>query len=218
MRTNPQNILKGHIIDSRKGNSHSGKSLIKSIRGRGGNLNLSVTHESLSLKLWVLWQSSLVCKLEFLLQINQKLNLEIFELLVFHEYNREHKLDLISLLETRVSCEKADLIIAKLGFNNSHRVEVVDFSGAGWIEHPSFSNFVKENWRMSESMLSLYSKFTDQVKIWNKDVYGHIFTCKKLLTCKLERIEFERDRSNSEFLKQIEMDVQEELENVLHHE
>ncbi|KAA3481303.1 reverse transcriptase [Gossypium australe] len=82
---------------------------------------------------------------------------------------------------------------------------------AGWIEHPSFP-------RMSGSMSTLHSKFTDQVKNWNKEVYGHIFTCKKLLSCKLEHIEIEQDKSSSEFLEQVEMDVREELENVLHHE
>ncbi|XP_016667281.1 uncharacterized protein [Gossypium hirsutum] len=38
---------------------------------------------------------------------------------VFHEYNREHKPDLISLIETRVSGEKVDSIIAKLGISDT---------------------------------------------------------------------------------------------------
>ncbi|KAK5775936.1 hypothetical protein PVK06_043892 [Gossypium arboreum] len=52
---------------------------------------------------------------------------------VFHEYNQEHKPDLISLIETRVSRGKADLIIAKLGFHYSQLVEAVGFSGGIWI-------------------------------------------------------------------------------------
>ncbi|KAH1040749.1 hypothetical protein J1N35_042492 [Gossypium stocksii] len=48
-------------------------------------------------------------------------------------YNREYKPDLIDLLETRVSGSKADSIIAKLGFDFSHRVEAVGFSGEIWI-------------------------------------------------------------------------------------
>ncbi|KAK5832487.1 hypothetical protein PVK06_016289 [Gossypium arboreum] len=71
---------------------------------------------------------------------------------------------------------------------------------------------------MSMNMSSLHSKFTDQVKIWNKEVYGHIFTRKKLLTHKLERIKMERDRTNSKFPKQVEIDMKEELKNVLHEE
>lgn len=35
---------------------------------------------------------------------------------VFHEYNREHNLDIVSLLKMRVSGFKADKIISSLGF------------------------------------------------------------------------------------------------------
>lgn len=39
----------------------------------------------------------------------------------------EHKPDIISLLETRVSGLKADKIIAQLGFHYSYRVEAIAF-------------------------------------------------------------------------------------------
>ncbi|KAL1095414.1 hypothetical protein V6Z11_D06G154900 [Gossypium hirsutum] len=52
---------------------------------------------------------------------------------VFREYNREHRLGLISLLEIRISGEKAKLVLSKLGFQNSHRVEVVAFFRGIWI-------------------------------------------------------------------------------------
>ncbi|KAA3473664.1 Retrovirus-related Pol polyprotein LINE-1 [Gossypium australe] len=38
------------------------------------------------------------------------------------------------------------------------------------------------------------------------------------MSCKLENIKIERDRTNSDYLKQVEMDIREELGNVLHHE
>ncbi|KAL1164344.1 hypothetical protein V6Z11_A06G063000 [Gossypium hirsutum] len=57
---------------------------------------------------------------------------------VFWEYNREHKLDLVGLLKTRVSGVKADSIIAKLDFDFSHRVEAVGFSGGIWIGWKDF--------------------------------------------------------------------------------
>ncbi|KAH1032557.1 hypothetical protein J1N35_044731 [Gossypium stocksii] len=53
---------------------------------------------------------------------------------------------------------------------------------AGWVEHPTFLDFVKQNWNVSTSMFKLHSKFTDQVKSWNKEVCGHISTLKKILT------------------------------------
>ncbi|XP_016742979.1 uncharacterized protein [Gossypium hirsutum] len=52
---------------------------------------------------------------------------------IFWEYNREHKPDLVGLLETRVSGPKADSIISKLDFECSHRMEAVGFSGGIWI-------------------------------------------------------------------------------------
>ncbi|KAL1104839.1 hypothetical protein V6Z11_D04G094200 [Gossypium hirsutum] len=52
---------------------------------------------------------------------------------VFREYNREHKPDLLSLIEMRVNGGKADSIIAKLGFHRSHHVEATRFSGGIWI-------------------------------------------------------------------------------------
>ncbi|XP_016675259.1 uncharacterized protein [Gossypium hirsutum] len=41
---------------------------------------------------------------------------------------------------------------------------------AGWVEHPAFSDFVKENWKVSSNMSTVHSEFTDQVKRWNKVV------------------------------------------------
>ncbi|KAH1090331.1 hypothetical protein J1N35_017588 [Gossypium stocksii] len=45
----------------------------------------------------------------------------------------DYKPDIVSLLETRVSGAKADNIIAKLGFQYSHRVEAIGYSGGIWI-------------------------------------------------------------------------------------
>ncbi|KAL1156476.1 hypothetical protein V6Z11_A08G094900 [Gossypium hirsutum] len=52
---------------------------------------------------------------------------------IFREYNREHSPNIISLLETRVSGSKADNIIAKLGFLNSHCIEAIGFLAGIWI-------------------------------------------------------------------------------------
>ncbi|KAL1178795.1 hypothetical protein V6Z11_A03G118300, partial [Gossypium hirsutum] len=89
---------------------------------------------------------------------------------------------------------------------------------AGWVEHPAFSDFVKENWKVSSNMSTVHSESTDQVKRWNKIVYGHIPTRKRFLTKKLHNIEIERSKRNSTFLSQIEIEVREDLENVLYHE
>ncbi|KAK5770770.1 hypothetical protein PVK06_046923 [Gossypium arboreum] len=47
----------------------------------------------------------------------------------FREYNSEHSPDIICLVEPIVSGNKVNFIIEQLGFNSSHRVEAVGFSG-----------------------------------------------------------------------------------------
>ncbi|MBA0729523.1 hypothetical protein Golax_023304, partial [Gossypium laxum] len=52
---------------------------------------------------------------------------------IFFYYSRDLKPNIVGLLKTRVSRGKNDLIIAKLGFEFSHRLEAVGFSGGIWI-------------------------------------------------------------------------------------
>ncbi|KAH1121279.1 hypothetical protein J1N35_004439 [Gossypium stocksii] len=47
----------------------------------------------------------------------------------FREYNTQHKPDIVSLLEPSISGVKADLTIAKMGWDKSHHVEAISFSG-----------------------------------------------------------------------------------------
>lgn len=49
------------------------------------------------------------------------------------EYRRELNLDIICFVETRMSSEKADNIINRLGFDNSYRIKVVGFASGIWI-------------------------------------------------------------------------------------
>ncbi|MBA0548204.1 hypothetical protein Golob_019314, partial [Gossypium lobatum] len=56
-----------------------------------------------------------------------------FSSTAFREYNNQHKLDIFSLLEPRISGTKADTIIAKLGWDKSYRVKAVEFSRGIWI-------------------------------------------------------------------------------------
>ncbi|KAG8502883.1 hypothetical protein CXB51_000604 [Gossypium anomalum] len=52
---------------------------------------------------------------------------------IFWEYNIKYKPNIISLLEPRVSGSKANNIITKLGFQYSHRVEAIGYSGGIWL-------------------------------------------------------------------------------------
>ncbi|KAA3481478.1 Retrovirus-related Pol polyprotein LINE-1 [Gossypium australe] len=87
---------------------------------------------------------------------------------VFREYNEEHKPDIVCLVEPIVSGDKANLIIGKLGFNHSHRVEAVGFFGGIWVgwkdliqikiikNHPQFIFLSVDNYIPNKSLLILF--------------------------------------------------------------
>ncbi|MBA0730015.1 hypothetical protein Golax_023015, partial [Gossypium laxum] len=45
---------------------------------------------------------------------------------------------------------------------------------AGWVEHPSFSNFVRDDWNFNGKMVESLSRFTTSIKEWNKSMYEHL--------------------------------------------
>ncbi|KAA3472799.1 reverse transcriptase [Gossypium australe] len=89
---------------------------------------------------------------------------------------------------------------------------------AGWVEHPDFEYFVSANWNFRGNMADALAEFTSYLKVWNKSVYGHIISRKKILISKLADIHWRMNFSGSNHLTQIKMEVRLELENVLHHE
>ncbi|KAA3488488.1 LINE-1 reverse transcriptase isogeny [Gossypium australe] len=171
----------------------------------------------------------------------------------------EYKPDIVSFLDPRVSRAKANKIIAKLGFQFSHRVEAIGFSEgiwlgwkdsvrlevirshpqfistrvwkmpslhpilisfvyAGWIEHPYFEGFLKENWECSGNFSDALGKLTRKVKEWNKQVYGKITTRKRDLIKRIASIQRRSDDSGCHHFNQEDLSLRHELENVLHHE
>lgn len=67
-------------------------------------------------------------------------------------------------------------------------------------------------------MTLAHLEFTECVKKWNNKVYGHIISRKRHLTRKLNNIQYALDKKESTYLSQVEIEVREELESVLHHE
>ncbi|MBA0814626.1 hypothetical protein Gohar_020442 [Gossypium harknessii] len=142
-RSGASNILnvlpKGYGLDNKKGSGHNGRTLNKTIHGRGGRFKIAG-----SSRVPLLDAMNSMAKLigEQVETFTDKVaaNDEGGKgcasskfIRVFREYNREHKPDLISLIETRVNGGKANSIIAKLGFHCSHRVEAMGFSWGIWI-------------------------------------------------------------------------------------
>ncbi|KAK5838341.1 hypothetical protein PVK06_007070 [Gossypium arboreum] len=67
-------------------------------------------------------------------------------------------------------------------------------------------------------MADSLSKLTLNLKEWNKQVYGYIITKKRHLVCKIVNVQSRMDFSCSNNLAQVDLNLKQDLENVLHHE
>ncbi|KAK5845345.1 hypothetical protein PVK06_001517 [Gossypium arboreum] len=88
----------------------------------------------------------------------------------------------------------------------------------GWIEHPGFENFLKENWDSSGNFTETLGRFTHKLKEWNKNVYGNFTTRKRDLINRIACIQKRSNYHGTHHLNQIDLSLHQELENVLHHE
>jgi len=59
-----------------------------------------------------------------------------------------------------------------VGRNRSFRFE------AAWTTHENFHHFLKDNWVRSRDLAYLLNNLTNNLKEWNKDVFGNIFKSK----------------------------------------
>jgi len=59
-----------------------------------------------------------------------------------------------------------------IGRNRSFRFE------AAWTTHENFHHFLKDNWVRSRDLAYLLNNLTNNLKEWNKDVFGNIFKSK----------------------------------------
>ncbi|KAH1091317.1 hypothetical protein J1N35_018574 [Gossypium stocksii] len=52
---------------------------------------------------------------------------------------------------------------------------------AGWVELPSFYEFVRGKWTFDGDIADSISHFTNNIREWNKSIYGYIGVQKKKL-------------------------------------
>ncbi|KAH1075440.1 hypothetical protein J1N35_027768 [Gossypium stocksii] len=89
---------------------------------------------------------------------------------------------------------------------------------ASWVEHPDFFNFMKDQWEFQGNMETSLNKITENLKDWNKNIYGHITYRKRNLIHKLSTTQKQIDLLGANHLALIEIEIRHELENVLHYE
>jgi hypothetical protein len=74
------------------------------------------------------------------------------------------------------------LFLQKLISNYSH-------FEAAWNTHENFRQVLQENWTRGRELVFLLRNLTDNLKVWNKAVFGNIFKRKKEILARLNGIQ-----------------------------
>lgn len=89
---------------------------------------------------------------------------------------------------------------------------------ASWLSHPEFRDVVHKSWQENANILDNLGNFTKVVTDWNKMVFGYIFYRKRVVTRKLKHVQHAYEKCNSDLLREEEVEVHRELENILQQE
>jgi hypothetical protein len=74
---------------------------------------------------------------------------------------------------------------------------------AAWATHENFRQLLQENWIRGRDFVDLLSNLTNNLKVWNKEVFGNIFKRKKELLARLNGIQNSPNYGYSNFLENL---------------
>lgn len=87
-----------------------------------------------------------------------------------------------------------------------------------WMSHPLFSKVVSDAWLDDMVLKANIEKFTKDVQIWNKDVFGNIFHRKNIVEAKLRAIRISIVLNPNEQLLEFENKLRREHFDILQQE
>lgn len=101
--------------------------------------------------------------------------------------------------------------------NYNPRNQYFKFLGA-WLDHSDFKNQVRLSWSPSNSWLDNINCLTDNLKTWNKEVFGHIFKRKQRILKRLEGIKKVLMSNSNQRLINLRDDLWNEYNMIISHE
>ncbi|CAJ2669285.1 unnamed protein product [Trifolium pratense] len=117
----------------------------------------------------------------------------------------------------RVQSDHHPIIVFYEGEPNEGRNRPFRFEAA-WNTHENFKQVLQENWNRGRDLVFLLNNLTDNLKVWNKEVFGNIFKRKKELLARLNGIQNSRNYGYSNFLESLEKELQDQLATTLYQE
>ena len=88
---------------------------------------------------------------------------------------------------------------------------------APWLTHPGFHDIVHRIWSSGADLISCIDTFKREIQVWNSKTFGGIGHRKRKLFRRLNGIQFKielRPDARHNFLKDLEVSLREDLENV----
>ncbi|QHO01901.1 hypothetical protein S245_044725 [Arachis hypogaea] len=87
-----------------------------------------------------------------------------------------------------------------------------------WMQHEDFQSFITEAWPKYLPLVPATHVFLEKIKIWNCDIFGHLFKKKRSLLNRLKGIQNSPRYGKSDFLENLEEELSGDLENILDRE
>lgn len=106
------------------------------------------------------------------------------------------------------------LLLQLEGLAPRHELKPFRFEAA-WVTHSQFNDFVRDNWNSCIDWKPRVKNFTDKIKVWNKEVFGHIERKKRRILNRLRGIQGISDLHGNRFLLNLEKELLEDLNLVL---
>jgi hypothetical protein len=117
----------------------------------------------------------------------------------------------------RIQLDHHPIIVLYEGEPNEGRNRPFRFEAA-WNTHENFQQILQENWTRGRDLVFLLNNLTDNLKVWNKEVFGNIFKRKKELLARLNGIQNSPNYGYSNFLDSLEKELQDQLATTLYQE
>ncbi|KAK8686806.1 hypothetical protein V6N13_125823 [Hibiscus sabdariffa] len=88
----------------------------------------------------------------------------------------------------------------------------------GWRLHVDFDRMVTDNWKSSNSLSDVISRFSSTAEVWNTTIFGYIGAKKRSIITRLRGAQKALERRKSSFLLSLERELCLELETLLDQE
>ena len=89
---------------------------------------------------------------------------------------------------------------------------------AAWIHHNEFAGFLKDNWETATQLPSTLTTLTEQLRVWNKLVFGNIFQRKRRVLARLGGVQKAIANRGNQFLYQLEDELATEYGRIIQQE